>query len=561
MKLQPARVLCATLALATISFASDLRTNRFKLVPADAQISDQFGVSIAIDGTTLVVGADSVDGGGLNNNAGAAYVFVFDGTQWVEQAKLKASDAGADDWFGRAVAIQGDTIVVGAPGCDTFDLDHGAVYVFVRSGSTWSQQAKIFPPDFMQYLGASVAISNETLLAGAPGSRDAFVYVRRGTNWSQQTELATLDATPAEFGCSVAVLGQRALIGARGDSDLGSGAGAAYVFERAAGVWSQTQKLYAGSPATSDSFGWSVALGADTLVIGAPRATLSQGTLPGAAYVFTPAGGSWTQAARLQSSDAWPNDNFGYAVSIDAGNLLIGAPERVEAGLAFGSAYVFAGAGASWTELHKLLSGDGSQPFPGHFGGAVACRSGSFFVGAFQGGGPGVPGGVAYTYDPPVAAGELYCSGNGGAVACPCANTGWVFRGCANGYTDHGALLFAAGEARVSNDTLQLIVYGEWHTSNSLLLQGTLPANGGTGHVFGDGIACVGGTSKRLSVQQAYVGMATFPGSGQAPISVQGLIPPQGGVRYYQVIYRDPLNFCTSSEFNYTNGCMVTWLP
>src|SRR5690606_6669767 len=181
--------------------------------------------------------------------------------------KLVAGDAQADDWFGWSVALDGDTALVGAPREDDGGSNAGAAYVFVRGGGVWSQQAKLVAGDAQlgDQLGWSVAFDGDTALVGANGEDGAgtdagaaYVFVRSGASWEQQAKLMAVDAeTNDQFGLSVALDGDTALVGAYGESAF---AGAAYVFVRSGGGWSEQCKLVAGDAQSGDQFGWSVAL-------------------------------------------------------------------------------------------------------------------------------------------------------------------------------------------------------------------------------------------------------------------------------------------------------------
>src|SRR6185503_19688910 len=189
------------------------------------------------------------------------------------------SDAAAGDLFGDSVAVSGDTAVVGAIGDDDGGTSSGSAYVFVRSAGVWSQQQKLTASDALagDEFGYSVAVSGDTAVVGARSDSDAgtfsgsaYVFVRSAGVWSQQQKLTASDAAAGDFfGFSVAVSGDTAVVGAIFDDDAGSGSGSAYVFVRSAGVWSQQQKLTASDAAASDSFGASVAVSGDTAVVGA----------------------------------------------------------------------------------------------------------------------------------------------------------------------------------------------------------------------------------------------------------------------------------------------------
>jgi hypothetical protein len=281
-------------------------------VAADAGVSDRFGSSAALSGDTALVGAFLEDpdlGAGPIDRAGSAYVFVRSVATWTQQAKLNAGDAEASDWFGRSVALSGDTALVGAsyedPDLGAGPIDRaGSAYVFVRSGSTWSQQAKLNPADAEagDHFG-SVALSGDTALIGAPNedpdlgagpiyaAGSAYVFVRNGTTWTEQAKLNAADAEAADdFGFSVALSGDTTLIGAYESELSGSGARAAYVHVRNGAIWSQQAKLVAADMEEGDGFGDSVAIFDHIALVGAPVESPDLGSGPidraGSVYVF-----------------------------------------------------------------------------------------------------------------------------------------------------------------------------------------------------------------------------------------------------------------------------------
>ena len=195
------------------------------LTASDGMAGDQFGYSVAIDGDTLVVGAYGVGDNGFNS--GSAYVFTRTGTIWTEQAKLTASDGAERDRFGWSVAIDVNTIVVGAWGDDDNGERSGSAYVFTRSGTTWSQQTKLTASDgaARDQFGGSVAIAGDTIVVGAHqddenGNRSgsAYVFTRTETTWTQQAKLTASDGAADDiFGISVAIAGDTIVAGARLD--------------------------------------------------------------------------------------------------------------------------------------------------------------------------------------------------------------------------------------------------------------------------------------------------------------------------------------------------------
>ena len=405
-----------------------------KLTASDGASGDRFSTAVAVSGDTALVGAAS-DDVGTNVDQGSAYVFTRAGLVWTQQAQLKASDGAALDGFGQSVALDGDTALVGAQGSDVgTNPDQGAAYVFTRTGTVWTQQAKLTASD-----GAAndlfgrdggVALSGDTALVGArnddvgatcpdPASCNvdqgsAYVFTRTGTAWTEQAQLTASDGDEGdEFGVSVALSGDTALVGARNDDfPAKTNQGSAYVFTRAGVVWTQQAKLTASDGAAFDGFGDSAALSGDTALVGSPF----KNALQGSAYVFTRTGTAWTEQAKLTASDGAAGDRFsgdgGVAVSGDT--ALVGAGgDHVGANVNQGSAYVFTRAGAFWTQQAKLTASDGAAGDV--FGVNVALSGDTALVGAYQADvGANVDQGAAYvwpgvappatlTLDPPAA--------------------------------------------------------------------------------------------------------------------------------------------------------------
>ncbi len=342
-----------------------------------------FAAAVSTDGSTAVVGqlGDSTSA----DVPGVAHVLTFDGSEWTQQTELTASDPSYDMLFGNAVAVSadGNTVIIGDPGECGYGLEnceHGAAYVFVRDGPTWTQQAELRGgPGF----GGAVALSSDgdTALVGAGlsgsygfsfavgGNAPPTLFSRSGTTWTQETTLSASDA-PSEFdnfGHSVALSadGHTALIG---DPTQDEEAGAAYVFTGSGSEWTQQAELTGSDEVPRWNFGASVAISAEghIALIGAPA--------PGAgsAYVFASDGSTWTQQSELTPNDAevksfdgW----FGDAVALDSnGNIaLVGAPWAEEA---LGAAYAFAGEGSSWSQQAEFVLAS-ATPYD-YFGGAVA---------------------------------------------------------------------------------------------------------------------------------------------------------------------------------------------
>ncbi len=345
-----------------------------RLTPSDAAEGDFFGVSVALDGETLLVGAfrdDTVAG----SDAGSAYVFTRSGAVWSEQAKLTANDASPNDTFGMSVALSDDTAFIGAHGDDSAaGVDVGSAYVFARNGSNWDQQAKLIANDAVakSHFGNSVRLSGDTALVGVywnfetgdSPTGSAYIFTRNGTAWSQQAKLTSSSTTADSFGVSVAVDGDTLLVGASGDdTTAGYQAGSAYIFTRSDMVWSQQVKITAGDSAANDRFGWSEALSGDTVLVGVPWDHTAAGIEAGSAYFFTRNGTVWIQQTKLTPNDAARYQSFGCSVALSSDTALVGA---AGSGGSAGEAYVFTRSGTAWSQQAKLIAQDAGSEDRSH---------------------------------------------------------------------------------------------------------------------------------------------------------------------------------------------------
>jgi hypothetical protein len=310
--------------------SGDFWSQQAKLTPGDAAASDYFGGSVAIDGNTAVIGTWR-----KNNYIGAAYVFVRSGSVWNQQAKLTASDGASGDDFGWAVSVSGDTVAVGAYNKNNMT---GAVYVFVRDGSTWNQQAKLTADDGAanDAFGYSLSVADDTAVVGAwrknNFSGTAYVFTRSGASWIQQAKLVARDGEANDlFGFSVSVHGETAVMGAYGKNN---NTGAVYVFGRSGSAWTQQAKIITGDGAGTDAFGWSVSLNNDLVAVGAVGKNLNTGTV----YAFRRSGTLWSQQAKLIAGDGSIGDAFGWSVSVNGETIVAGAYSHNNK---IGAAYVY----------------------------------------------------------------------------------------------------------------------------------------------------------------------------------------------------------------------------
>ncbi len=371
-----------------------------KLVADDGEPDDNFGLRIAVDGSTAVVGAWTDDNAN-GERAGAVYVFEND-DGWTQRTKLLADDGNRGDVFGVSVALDGDTLLVGAQGDDTNGDLAGAAYVFERSDGGWTQQTKLLADDgeAQDAFGGVVDIDGDTavvdagLKSGSEGFNQgaAYVFERENGEWVQQTKLTADDGDQRDlFGRPVALDGDTILAGAPGDEDPnGEDAGSAYVFERTGGDWVQQAKLTANDGDSGDEFGSRVALDGDTVVVGALGDEDPNGKTDdplggaGSVYVFTRGDEGWTQEQKLVADDGDPADVFGSSVTLDGNALVVGAQQDDEPnGESAGAAYVFDHSDdGGWTQQAKLAADDGDGD--DLFGASVAMDGDILLVGAYN---------------------------------------------------------------------------------------------------------------------------------------------------------------------------------
>ena len=309
-----------------------------KLTASDAAAEDQFGVSVAISGTTAIVGARGDDAG---SNSGSAY--LFDTTTGQQLFKLTASDAAAKDFFGFSVAISGTTAIVGAWQDDDAGTDSGSAYLF--DTATGQQIFKLTASDAAakDFFGVSVGISGTTAIVGAwrdddAGADSGSAYLFDTTTGQQLFKLTASDAAAEDaFGWSVAISGTTAIVGAYQDDDAGFGSGSAYLFDTTTGQ--QLFKLTASDAGSIDWFGESVSISGTTAIVGAWLDFDPAGLGSGSAYLFDTTTGQ--QITKITASDAAEFDEFGRSVGISGSSAICGARLDDDAGSGSGSAYVF----------------------------------------------------------------------------------------------------------------------------------------------------------------------------------------------------------------------------
>ena len=385
-----------------------------KLSDGETASEDQFGIAVAIDGNLAISGAQQDDD--VAPNAGAAYVFERSSSLWLQRAKITADDAQPGDLFGSALALDGETVVIGALGVDDAGPESGAAYVFVREGDEWLQQAKLIGADIgiFDRFGSSVALHENTAVIGAHGKDEAgpdtgaiYIFVRNGTNWTQQAKLTHRNAVQGDrFGFSVAVYGDTVLAGVPLSDATGPDSGVTYLFNRSGNSWREELVLIPNDIGVGDEFGYAVALTEGAAIIGAPKEDRHEEDI-GAAYIFVQTNTTWVQQAKLAALDGEAGDEFGSAVAMHEDTALVGAwkdnhplGEGIDPSIEVdkGSAYSFLREDLSWVQKRRIVAGGTNRS--DRFGASVGIRGAFAIVGSAGNDSAGDNAGSAFIYNP-----------------------------------------------------------------------------------------------------------------------------------------------------------------
>ncbi len=393
-----------------------------KAAASDRAVGDYFGYSVSISGNYAIVGAylEDEDAAGINtmSRAGSAYIFYNNGSTWVQQQKIVASDRTIDDYFGYSVSISGNYAVVGAYGEDhdvagaNYIPSTGSVYIFFNDGSSWAQKQKIVASDraYQDYFGYSVSISDNYIIVGAysedenasgsdtkSAAGSAYIFYNNGSNWTQQQKIVASDrAADDYFGASVSISGNYAIIGAYQEDENASGtnslssSGSAYIFYNN-GSWVQQQKIVAADRNAEDNFGYAVSISGNYAIVGAYSededvSGSNTKSAAGSAYIFYNDNGNWNNQQKIVASDRALNDNFGFSVSISGKYAIVGAYQEDENTLndytkfEAGSAYLFYINEGVWSEMQKIVNSD--RNIDDNFGVSVAISGKNVIVGA-----------------------------------------------------------------------------------------------------------------------------------------------------------------------------------
>ncbi len=530
----------------------------------------------------------------------------------LQMQKLRSSDGQRGDEFGFCAALDGDWAAIGAPGESSIAVYSGAIYLFRRQGTIWTETQKLkasVPVRGTNY-GYSASLSGGVLAAGEAGTNTVHVYEAQGDVWSLAATLHPPSPHAGDsFGDTVWTNGERILIGADGDGEAATDAGAVYVFDRAGTTWTQTTKLMCSDASASDSFGSALSCSGESIVVGAPLKNGPGGADSGAAYVFENDASGWHESQKLVPADASAGDLFGIAVAHLNGHILIAAdgkdtcapggggiytftkesswvqhdflctsdpsngdslgarlsatPQHLVAGSNFattGSAYDFRSTGDDWIQAGKLLSTD--IAFGDNFGCSISISGEAVLVGASSvddvcPNDHNCDSGAAFFFElAPTAVQYGHCPSG-----APCNNVD-SHGGCRNS-TGQGAILSAGGSGSTATDDLRLGVTHCPPNKLTLLFMG-----GGQVHTpFADGIRVVGGGG---------IGVFRFGGLAADPqgtaLRGPGLIAQSQGFHNanghieagatwnFQVWYRDTAGPCGGLT-NYSNGVQVAFTP
>lgn len=446
-----------------------------KLLASDGGVNDEFGYSVSISGDRAVVGAWADDDNG--EFAGSAYVFRYNGIEWVEEAKLLASDGAAGDRFGRCVSISGGVVVIGADSRDDNGTESGAAYIFRFDGTNWIQEDKLLAPDGEEsdFFGVSVVVSGDIAVIGALADDDngynsgsAYVFRYGNADWLQEAKLLPSDGDVEEyFGGAVSISGETVVVGANYDNDNGLESGSAYVFRYDGMSWSEEAKLLPGDGESKEYFGWSVSISGDIALVGAKKDD-DNGFEAGSAYVFRYDGSEWVEETKLLCSDGAEDDQFGFSVSICDDTAVVGAVKDDDGGVDSGATYVFDYDGVNWKEEAEILAGDGAPQ--DHFGWSVSISGAAAIIGTPDDDDAGDKAGAAYVFRVPDSSD---CNDNGIADQCD------LYFGYSEDVNDNGIPDECECFSDINGDGVVNVV-------DLLVLLGDWPCNGEPGECIGD---------------------------------------------------------------------------
>ena len=531
-----AALFAAALGAGTIEFEQETL--------APGTFAAHFGASVDVQGDRAVVGAQQE--GPLFE--GAVHVLERRGNRWVlADALVPSTDPAPGSVaarFGNAVALDGDTVLIGCRG-DSLSgpSTSGAAYVFVQSGTSWTEQARIPSPTpvLLQNFGFSVGLSGDTAVVGTLDDGLAYLFERDGTSWN---EIAELTEPSAFFGQSVAIDGDTVIIGARGDDQGANNAGAVHVYVRSGTSFVPQQKLIAPDAMNNDFFGNAVTIHGDLAAIGAFGDNTTGGEDSGSVYVYTRNGTSWSFRQKLLPGDGQAQNNFGVRVDTDGTSIAVGADRFFGQDAPGGYLFQRASNGV-WEEVAKLIS---SQLTTSILSEAIAVDGPTAMIGDY---GFDNTSGAVFVYDERYPS---FCDATDGALdACPCSNPGAVDTGCDLQQATAGVRLDLVRQSIASPNRVTWSGTGfpTSGTPTAIVIRSS-QLDPATPVAFGDGLRCVGNPLVRLGADLANAGTSMHVhGHGMGVGS---------GDFVYQLWFRNtPAMFCTPDAFNLSNGRILPW--
>lgn len=359
------------------------------MVADDGDVGDGYGWSVDIDANTAVVSSIYEDA--IGSDSGSVYVLEYNGTNWDQVQKLVPIGIGSADRVGNCVAIDNNTIVIGASGDDDAGSGAGAAYVYTKVDGTWTQATKLVPPMLLagDNCASAVDIDNDTIILSASltdthgfNSGAAYIYRKIKGEWTFEAQLFSDDIAEFDrFGKDVSVSGNRVLISADSDDDNGPSSGSAYIFERSGTTWTQTAKLIASDGDPDDQFGECVSLSGSTALIGSRYDNVLGGN-SGSAYIFEYNGTQWQEDIKLFPFDGTSSEYFGQNVAIHNNRAVIGS-WGVDDPFGFfnaGAAYIYSRTNGAWSLDAKIIASD--QEGGDFFGYGVGITDDHAIIGA-----------------------------------------------------------------------------------------------------------------------------------------------------------------------------------
>lgn len=345
-----------------------------KLISPEGLTDTEFGGSVSVSGDSIVIGARVASSPG-SNESGRAYVYKKEGDTWNNGEVLVPETISASAYFGAAVAISGDTIVVGAYG---EEVRRGAAYIFRKQVNGWTQAKRVPNETILRgWFGSELAMSSDTILIGSLGVE---VFEDSEDGWLWQTSLSDGESAARDaFGASVSINGDSAVVGAIGDDDNGSGSGSAYVFKRTEGIWEQDGKLVASNGAAGDAFGSEVSICDEYIAVSAPRQDGARSD-SGSVFLFERIGEDWLEVAKLTAESDSNISIFGNSLSLGEGWLSVGARTDSREFPSGGSVYLYQHEEAGWTMKQRIVADDANAYY--RFGTSVSLSGDLLLVGS-----------------------------------------------------------------------------------------------------------------------------------------------------------------------------------